>query len=104
MLSEERAYLESNRHADLIRSVFRLARIDVGRADFSLVGGRVQIYGIDASLALCARSDERQRAHFPRHLVAADRMIEQLGALSRSGVAGPDAPDAADSEAGPAVP
>lgn len=82
MLVEERAYLESNAHGDLIRSVFRLARIDVGRVDFSLVGGRAQVYGIDTTPNFCSASDERQAAHFPGRLAIGDRLIEALGELS----------------------
>lgn len=104
MLVEERAYLSANAHADLVRGVFRLARVDFGRVEFGVVGGRVQIYGIDTTPVICVPSDDRQAAHFPRHLVGVDRLIEGLNELSRLASGAGELPIAAGEDARAAPP
>ena len=48
-LDMERQFIVSNLYADVIEKAFDLARIEYGRADFSIVGGKVQIYEINTN-------------------------------------------------------
>jgi hypothetical protein len=48
-LREERTYLEDNPHAEQLQTVARLARIDYGRIDYSLLEGRPQIWEINTN-------------------------------------------------------
>jgi hypothetical protein len=49
LLGEERAYVEANPHADVLRGVFRLARIEYGRADYGLRDGAMQVWEINTN-------------------------------------------------------
>ncbi len=44
---KEELALRQNKYSDVLRQAFELAHIDYGRADFSLVSGRPQIYEIN---------------------------------------------------------
>jgi hypothetical protein len=44
---EERRYICENPHEAMLRDVFRQARVEFGRADYSLVGDRLQIWEIN---------------------------------------------------------
>ena len=48
-LREEEAYLHENPHAAVLEEVFRLGRVDYGRADYGVVEGRVQIYEVNTN-------------------------------------------------------
>ena len=48
-VAEEAAYAADNPHKDVLAAAFRIAAIDFGRADYGLVGGRVQIYEINTN-------------------------------------------------------
>ncbi|MCC6984034.1 MAG: hypothetical protein IT535_12235 [Bauldia sp.] len=49
---EEHAHVRDNPFREALMAAFEAARIDYGRADFGLVGGRVQIYEINTNPAL----------------------------------------------------
>ncbi len=49
MLELERDFVTSNLYAETMRDAFDIARIDYGRADFSLMDGRVQVYEINTN-------------------------------------------------------
>ncbi len=51
-LREERACLEANPHAERLREIFRLARIDYGRIDYGLLDGEIQTWEINTNPAL----------------------------------------------------
>lgn len=46
---EELAYYETNPHAEWIREMFRLARIDYGRIDYGVLGDRPQLWEINTN-------------------------------------------------------
>ncbi|SDA95599.1 hypothetical protein [Mesorhizobium qingshengii] len=50
-LENERRFVEGNMHEGVLRQAFDLAGIDYGRADFSLVDGRPQIFEINTNPA-----------------------------------------------------
>jgi len=47
--AEEMRYLEANPHADQLLPIFAAAQIDYGRIDYSIVGGRIQVYEINTN-------------------------------------------------------
>jgi hypothetical protein len=46
---EEEAYIQANPHAEQLCAIFAAARIDYGRIDYSLLGGRVQVWEINTN-------------------------------------------------------
>ena len=46
---EELAYVRANPHAEALRAIAALARIDYGRIDYGLAGGRVQVWEINTN-------------------------------------------------------
>ena len=56
---EERLYLDTNPHAEWIRRVFSLARIDYGRIDYGIVGGRPQAYEINTNPTIISAETEK---------------------------------------------
>jgi len=59
---EERRYLDSNPHAEWIRRVFTLARIDYGRLDYGIVGDRPQAYEINTNPTIISAETEKPNA------------------------------------------
>jgi hypothetical protein len=49
LVEEEFAYISSNPHREQLARAFAVAKIDYGRADYGIVGGRVQIYEINTN-------------------------------------------------------
>jgi hypothetical protein len=55
LLDEELEYVKSNPHADVLRDVFRRARIEYGRMDYALLDGRVQVWEINSNPMITSR-------------------------------------------------
>jgi hypothetical protein len=79
----ERAFISENRHVDLLRRVFEISGIEYGRADFGIVGDRVQIYEINTNPYLSG--DEESSSEFRRATVAISnqKIVDGLKALDR---------------------
>jgi hypothetical protein len=84
--AEERRYVDANPHAAWIREVFRIARIDYGRIDYGVVGGRPQAYEINTNSTIFpAATTERSE----RNLRFAAELTQAYAALeSRNGTGG----------------
>jgi hypothetical protein len=84
--AEELAYVESNPHRRELAEIFSLARIDYGRCDYSVVGGRIQVWEINTNPMILIPKDRedplRAAAHdaFGRAFNAA---LEELAASRR---------------------
>jgi hypothetical protein len=82
LLAEERRFLEENPHEAELRRAFEIACIDYGRADYGVVGGRLQIYEINTNPTIMGANvpqdpDGRARKqHFARNLIEALRALE----------------------------
>ncbi len=66
-LEKERRYMETNPHERELREIFRLARIDYGRIDYSMLGDRLQVWEINTNpLILSAGNpyDTKRKAVF----------------------------------------
>jgi hypothetical protein len=51
----EGRFFDENPHAEALADAFRIGRIDYGRADYGVVGGRVQIYEINSNPGIPSR-------------------------------------------------
>ena len=49
LLEKERRYLETNPHEQDLREFFKLARIDYGKIDYSILGDRLQVWEINTN-------------------------------------------------------
>ena len=46
---EEREFLEKNEHADEIKMIFELAKVEYGRIDYALLNGKLQVWEINTN-------------------------------------------------------
>jgi hypothetical protein len=76
----ELEYIKQNPHREELRRAFAIAGIDFGRADYSIVKGRVQVYEINTNpdLPNKKRPSNRteKRAHFRARVLAALKAID----------------------------
>lgn len=49
MLREEQQFVETNPHADALKAIARIARIEYGRIDYGVLDGRVQVWEINTN-------------------------------------------------------
>ncbi len=82
LLAEEEEYVRTNPHAQQIREVFRLARIDYGRIDYGIRGGRIQVWEINTNPMILSFDSARPGPRLPVHRRFADAIRpiwEELG-------------------------
>lgn len=80
-LENERRFVEGNMHEGVLRQAFDLAGIDYGRADFSLVDGRPQIFEINTNPAHGSHNTIYRETHPQRvetQRLAEDRLYAAL--------------------------
>lgn len=78
--AEEMAYLESNPHATILREVFARARIDYGRIDYSVTGGRIRVWEINTNPSFVS-ADGPPPHRLPAHTLGAARLTAALAAI-----------------------
>ena len=83
-LYEEREYLRNNPHEGILREVFHLAGINYGRADYSMLDGRPQIWEINTNPTLMAISPGpprcgKERVQFVPKMISALEGIDCQG-------------------------
>ncbi len=64
---EELEYVETNPHAEQLREIFALARIDYGRVDYSVVDGRIQVWEINTNPMILIPKDRDDPLRFEAH-------------------------------------
>ncbi len=64
---EELEYVETNPHAEQLREIFALARIDYGRIDYSVVDGRIQVWEINTNPMILIPRDRDDPLRFAAH-------------------------------------
>lgn len=80
-LENERRFVEGNMHEGVLRQAFDLAGIDYGRADFSLIDGRPQIFEINTNPAHGSHNTIYRETHPQRvetQRLAEDRLYAAL--------------------------
>jgi hypothetical protein len=85
-LASERRFVLENQYEDILRKAFDVAGVDYGRADFSLLDGRPQIFEINtnpthASHRRLFRDIDARRREIQRH--SEERLYAALRSLSR---------------------
>jgi hypothetical protein len=90
LAAEEAAYLDANPHHDLLLRVFDMAHIDYGRIDYTIVGGRVQVFEINCNPTVIGptsgaalRSEDALRGPTYRKVIG--QYIEAMEALDIPG-------------------
>jgi len=82
-IGEERAYLEANPHAAVLREVAALAGVEYGRFDYGVADGRVQVWEVNTNPVVMMHP----QAYAPRHLANqewfAERIARVFAALAR---------------------
>ena len=63
LIDAERDFVMDNLHAEALRKVFSIARIQYGRADFALVNGRIQVYEINTNPNHASAENVLRRSH-----------------------------------------
>jgi hypothetical protein len=81
-LDKEKEYLESNPHQQMIRDAFKLAKIDYGRIDYSLLKNKPQVWEINPHPVVLGGFDKYQRAQIPNQKWFADRIVPLFGKLA----------------------
>lgn len=82
LLAIEREYLATNPHAAFVRRVFKIAHIDYGRMDYTVIDGRPQVYEINTNPTLFYRTaTRRHETHFPDLPSRIDQMLAAFAAL-----------------------
>jgi hypothetical protein len=87
-LAEEQAYIRTNPHREELMRIFELARIDYGRIDYGLRGGRLQVWEINTNPMLLWRKHLEETARLPVHRQFADRVAAVLDELNRTAAPG----------------
>jgi hypothetical protein len=76
MLAEELEYVHSNPHETQLREIFRIARIDYGRIDYSILDGSIQVWEINTNPMLASRIS----ADIPERRPVHDLFVDQIKA------------------------
>ena len=83
-LAEEVDYVRTNPHAEQLAELFRFARIEFGRIDYSLLEGRIQVWEINTNPMICAPADELCVERLPVQRLFAERFEAALRQLDDS--------------------
>jgi hypothetical protein len=80
VVEEERRFIEENPHEREVREILQRARIDYGRIDYGVVGGRIEVYEINTNPPLVSagpwpRTEKKER--FAAALTEAFRRLEE---------------------------
>lgn len=86
-IREETEFLAANPHADALRTVFRTARIDYGRADYALLDGRPQIWEINTNPVILKAPKHYSKGRIPMQLRFSEAICRVLGEIDRPGPA-----------------
>lgn len=93
MYAEDDVVVRENRHAPALRHAFATARIDFGRADFGLVGGRPQIYEINTNPSIPSLTDPHPSAtRETTRRFAHARLLDAVARLDAGPSTAPDVP------------
>ena len=88
---EELEYVETNPHAEQLREIFALARIDYGRIDYSVIDGRIQVWEINTNPMILIPRDRED----PLRCVAHERFGRAFNEALESLISRPQAPPSA---------
>jgi hypothetical protein len=84
LYEEENSILRQNPYGELVRRAFEVAQISYGRADFGIVGGKVQIYEINTNPHIGHGGSHPFLIREDTHNLAWNYYIEGLAAIDRN--------------------
>jgi hypothetical protein len=85
LIEEEKVFLETNPHEQLIRRVFEIAKMGYGRIDYSMVGDQVQIWEINSNPYVMYPPEKYQPLQLPNQQWFAPRITKLFEALIERG-------------------
>ncbi len=68
ILEEEQAFMAENPHEQELRQIFKLANIEYGRIDYSLLDGKVQVWEINTNPMIVRRKSDYLEGHIENQL------------------------------------
>jgi hypothetical protein len=74
----EAAHLSENPHAETLRHIFRIARIDFGRIDYGILDDRIQVYGIHTDPFGEEGGDDADLDRLVAGMVRLEQVVEAL--------------------------
>ncbi|KPQ36009.1 MAG: hypothetical protein HLUCCO16_16425 [Phormidium sp. OSCR] len=77
---ENQTYIQTNPHADKIREIFNLARIQYGRIDYSFSGDLMQVWEINTNPTICHFQDSRDS---PLNRQVAEQLEQAFTSIDR---------------------
>ena len=77
----EQNFVKENWSADVLRRVFEIAGIEYGRADWGIVGGKLQVYEINTNPQISADAGSSNPIRRATLAMATKRLCESLAAL-----------------------
>jgi hypothetical protein len=86
LLEEERRFMDENPHADRIAEIFRIARTDYGRIDYTFVNGKLQTYEINLNPTVISAGPLERTAKKSRFTEALTAAFIRLEAASPEGI------------------
>jgi len=81
MIEEERAFMASDAHAEVLRATARAARIEYGRIDYGLLAGRPQVWEINTNPMLASAISDGIPARREAHLRFVAAIAEAFRAI-----------------------
>jgi hypothetical protein len=68
ILEKEQVFMAENPHEEELRQIFKLANIEYGRIDYSLLDGKVQVWEINTNPMIVRRKSEYLEGHIENQL------------------------------------
>jgi hypothetical protein len=81
LLAEERAYVETNPHAEAVRDCARRAHVSYGRVDYAVLDGAPQFWEINSNAGLVTAPADDVRGRGPVHATFAAMFADALAAI-----------------------
>jgi hypothetical protein len=82
-VAEEREYVLTNPHETRLRELFRIARIDYGRIDYSLLEDEIQVWEINTNPMLASSISAVVPERKEVHEIFSERIVAALKAVDR---------------------
>jgi hypothetical protein len=82
IIAKELEYLQTNPHEQFVRDVFKLAKIDYGRIDYSLLKGKPQVWEINPNPIVMQHPDKYKPEHKANQEWFAERIVPMFAELA----------------------
>ncbi|MGA2400415.1 MAG: hypothetical protein ABSG91_01770 [Syntrophobacteraceae bacterium] len=82
MLVEEEDYVKTNPHADILRKIFSLTRVEYGRIDYSMLGDAIRVWEINTNPHITYDGEERAGPRRPIFDLVEQTMLSALTGMT----------------------